>query len=406
MKILDLLTIPEDAPSRLREVLKLKRGERIRLSYLSGTGDVVGTYSHWRNGRSDPRVPVITYSAMFFDLVKRLDARAQVITPWPAPVESEEMIQFSTVARKQTGSRLRHFFNEVTYTQKCVDSVNKFDPHVVVASTDFQPLGWKRLQRHRKLVVSAHNTFWPMGRKSRDLKSLLKLRILANQSQAIDGAVCTSAECMRQIAEVTKGRVVGLVEFPQVVALYEAESRNLARNLLFLGRIEASKGIFMLLDAFLGLGEASKKLNLVFAGSGTAEMELKLRIAASASENIQFLGSLDSEGVHKEIAASDLIICPTTSAFNEGLALVGFEGAAHGIPSLLSSVVPAAELLGDGCTVFEADNAEALKKALAILTTDEAVYSGLRQGSMDLRPGLYDRSRSWGSQLCTVLLSL
>lgn len=403
---MQLSYIPENAEIALRQKLNLSPNERIRISYLSGTGDVVGTFRHWREGCHDPRVPVITYSAMFYDLVEKLQASAQVITPWPSDDVANDMVEFVTLSREPRRSRLGHIYNELRYTRECVEKIEQFDPHFVVASTDFQPLGWKSLGKKRKLIVSAHNTFWPMNRGSKDFKSRIKRLILAYQSSAIDAAVCTSGECARQIAEITKSRIVGQVEFPQIVERYEEHPSELAKDLLFLGRIEESKGIFLLLDAFLSLKPTHQNLTLTFAGTGTDAGELETRIAASGASNIKYIGLLDSQGVHQQIAKSDLVVCPTTSAFNEGLALVGFEAAAHGVPTLLSSVVPASELLRDACMVFEADNGSALQRSLQILTTDKAVYSGLRRGVAHIQHSLYDRSQSWGSHLSSALLSL
>ena len=76
---LELLTLPDTAAEQLRR--RFGPGDApLRLSYFCGPGDVLGTYRHWCEGRHDPRVPIITYSSMFFELVRRLNARAQVIS--------------------------------------------------------------------------------------------------------------------------------------------------------------------------------------------------------------------------------------------------------------------------------------------------------------------------------------
>lgn len=403
---MDLLVVPDGAAEQLRKRFGLKEGEKLRVTYLSGTGDVVGTYRAWREGRHDPRVAVITYSAMFYELIDRLDARAQIITSWEAPSgQPDDRLEFKTVARRREGSRLTSIGVEAAYTRECVEAVNAFAPHLVVADSDFSLIGWRRLRKGRKLVVSVHNAFWPMGRKPRGVRSRLKAALLRSQAGAIDAAVCTSQECARQVSEITDGRVTPLIEFPQVVERYADQPRAIARKLLFLGRIEKFKGVFLLLDAFMALlPEDREHLELVFAGSGSAEAELARCIEAIGQRNIRFLGRLDGPGVHQEIAAADLVICPTKSTFNEGLALVGFEAAAHGIPALVSSVVPAAEALG--CAVFQADSQASLVLALERLTNSKAQYQEMKERVAGVRDALYDRSMSWGSQLCKAMTSL
>lgn len=41
--------------------------------------------------------------------------------------------------------------------------------------------------------------------------------------------------------------------------------------------------------------------------------------------------------------------------------MLRIEAAAHGVPMLLSSVVPVVDLLGAGCVVFKADDAASLR---------------------------------------------
>ncbi len=402
---LNLVEVPTGAALTIREMLALGSEEQLRISYLSGTGDVVGTFIHWMDGRHDPRVPVITYSAMFYDIVQALSAHAQIITPWNSEGVSDPRFKFETIAREPSSGGLAKIVGELQYTQKCIAAINQYDPHIVVSNTDFQPLGWRNVKRKRRLILSAHNTFWPMGSRPSDLKSLAKLAIVKFQAAALDGAVCTSSECQRQIASVTRNRVLGQVEFPQLVDEFELNAASSARRLLYLGRIEASKGVFMLLDAFTAVSASVPGLSLTFAGTGTAEKELEEKIAATGSHDVRFVGNLDAKGVHAAIADSDLIVCPTMTTFNEGLALVGFEAAAHGVPSLVSSVVPAADLLGQGCMVFTADDSASLRRALASLTADAESYQRLKAEVVKIRPSLYDRSKSWGSMLLSAMMA-
>lgn len=402
---LNLVEVPAGAALSIRETLGIGREEQLRISYLSGTGDVVGTFRHWTDGRHDPRVPVITYSAMFYELVQELSAHAQIITPWNSEGVSDPRFKFETIARGGSRIGVAKIASELQYTRKCIAAINRYDPHIVVSNTDFQPLGWRSLKRNRKLILSAHNTFWPMGSRPSGLKSLTKLAILKFQAEALDGAICTSSECQRQISSVTRNRVLGQVEFPQLVDEFDLNAASSARRLLYLGRIEASKGVFMLLDAFSAVRASVPGLSLTFAGSGTAEKELVDKIAATGFHDVRFVGNLDAKGVHAAIADSDLIVCPTMTTFNEGLALVGFEAAAHGVPSLVSSVVPAADLLGRGCVVFKADDDASLRSALVSLAADAERYQRLKAEVVKIRPSLYDRSKSWGSNLVSTMLS-
>ena len=402
---MNLLDLPESAAEQLRRRFDLG-ADKLRISYYCGPGDVLGTFRYWQQGRHDPRLPIVTYSAMFYELVRHLDAQAQIVTSACPDFDSGSGLWFSAVQRKPWTSTADYIRSQKAIVRDTAARIAEFDPHIVVVSTDFPPAGWPRLARGRRLIVSAHNSFWPMGERPSTLKGKIRQFRLSSHARSIDGAVCVSAECSRQIETLTRGRVHGPVAVPQIVNSYGNRSRAGVRNLLFLGRIEASKGVFMLLDAFLSLKDRHEQLHLSYAGSGSKDAELRTRVAAAGTRDVHILGQLDSQTVHRQIDEADLIVCPTTRGFNEGLATVGLEAAAHGVPTLLSSVVPAQDMLGAGCMVFEADNMKALEHSLERLVSEDAVYKNLVKGLETIQAKLHDRSQSWGTQLGRVLLSL
>src|SRR4051812_28830355 len=52
----------------------------LRLLYIAGPGDVVGTFRHWKAGRDDPSEVAVTYSGQFFDLCRAIGAQGLVIS--------------------------------------------------------------------------------------------------------------------------------------------------------------------------------------------------------------------------------------------------------------------------------------------------------------------------------------
>jgi glycosyltransferase involved in cell wall biosynthesis len=106
-----------------------------------------------------------------------------------------------------------------------------------------------------------------------------------------------------------------------------------------------------------------------------------------------------------ELQSADLLVCPTRSTFNEGLALVVLEAAACGTPSVLSSVVPAKEQAGQACLEFEADDVAALTNALRTIISDPARYQQLKQATSGLRSRMVDRRLSWGTRLYEAMVS-
>lgn len=404
----DVIVIPEGAGADLRRHLGLQHSESVRVTFIPGPGDVAGTFDYWRAGRHEPRVPIVAYSLMFYELMERLNARCQIIAIHPIGTSArsaDDKFGFEQVTPLPATNRWSWMRSRRKHARDLISMVGAFDPHVIVTSTHNPPSSWKSLAQGRKLVLTAHNSFWPMGRPPKDIKGRLRKALLSSQAAALDAAICTSHECARQVADITGGRVQGEVQCPQVVARYPIQQRDVARNLLFLGRIEDSKGLFLLIDAFERVAQRHRDLTLVIVGSGSAEKALKVRLAASAhADQITFLGRVGSEEVHSAIAAADLLVCPTMTSFNEGLAVVGFEAAAHGIPAVLSSVVPAVDLLGESSTIYEADNGTALAQAISSLIEDPSAYRDRCEATSAVRDKIYDRSLSWGSGLFRALI--
>jgi glycogen(starch) synthase len=405
----DILQIPGTAGSKVRKHLGLSTSDALRVAFIPGPGDVAGTFQHWRAQQHEPRVPIIAYSLMFYELMDRLDAHSLIISLESVAAARESMsdrFHFQQIVPRPATGRWSYFWSQYQFAKSINAIVGDYDPHVVVTSTHNPALSWPRLAKNRKLVLTAHNSFWPQGSEPTGLKARLRKALLSSHARALDAAICTSHECARQVALLTDGRIQADVECPQIVSRYPIEERTDVRNLLFLGRVERPKGVFLLLDVFEQITQQYPSLRLTIAGDGDAAPELRHRLLTSSlSQKVSFLGRVDSQGVHAAIAASDLVVCPTMTSFNEGLAVVGFEAAAHGIPTILSSVVPASHLLSDSCTMYQADDPASLRQALCGLIDNPHAYREKCAATAGARDMIYDRTLSWGSGLFRAIMN-
>ncbi len=115
------------------------------------------------------------------------------------------------------------------------------------------------------------------------------------------------------------------------------------RIVLFLSRLDAKKGIELLLDAF---AEASRRVNdvvLVIAGSGPAgyvqaleERARQLQIA----DRIVWTGHLDGSLKAAALAATDVFVLPSHS---ENFGIAAAEALACGVPTIVSDQVAISE---------------------------------------------------------------
>jgi len=403
-----VVTAPDFA-QRLAARYRLAPDEPFRIAFHAGPGDAAGSFDHWMTGTHDPRVPIIAYSTQFFTLADRIGAEAHIITEPPhLPTHNHPGFHFTPIARDRARQGLGWHLEQARYARRVLAHLRRIRPHVVVMGTDFPFWAYGALPRESALIITMHNTFWPMGRRGTGAKARLKQALSGRGMRRLSAAVCTSPECARQLAALT-GRAEALfVEMPQIPAarLPALRPRTRADKLLFLGRIEADKGIFDLLAAFSTLATQHPDITLTFAGTGTAAPALQEAIAAAPhAGRIRFAGQLPADGVLAALQAVDLLICPTRSSFNEGLALVVIEAAAAGVPSVVSSVVPAQDLVPGACAVFPADDTAALQSTLARLIDSPAAYSALAGLTAPARAQVLDRAHSWGSQLAQALLA-
>jgi glycosyltransferase involved in cell wall biosynthesis len=401
--------LPKDAAAALRRHLGKHENDPLRIAYVPGPGDVVGTFDHWRNGLQDPRVPVITYSGMFYSLLHGLSAQGLVLAAEEKqPALPDQNVTFRRVYRQLGHRGLRYRWAEIRYAISLARTINSWRPDITIIGSDAPPsvFGWLR----GPTILSAHNTFWPMGQRPKSSRSRLSLLLLASHLRHVTAAICTSSECARQIVELGGFRPT-FVEVPQVsnrhVSTGITPFREHGQSITFVGRIEENKGVFDLLLAFEKLSVTMKGLTLSFAGEGGALTKLRSAVdQSSVRDQIRLLGRIDSPTVHALLDASDIVVCPTRSSFNEGLAMVVVEAAIHGRPSVVSSVVPASELFSDGCLVFPADDPTALQAAIQSLLKSPAALRRLSDGAVSARHKCLDRSRSWGSQLFHAMLAI
>jgi glycogen(starch) synthase len=398
-----------DAGPALRKKLGLTSDAQMRIAYVPGPGDVIGTFGNWRNNQHDPRVPVFTYSSMFYELLEKLNAQGLLVTRHPAtdpvPDAPDQRVSFQRLIKKPDTGFAGYWRREATYGRALMRHVEKFDPHIVVVSTDVPWFFWPKLGKNRICLLSAHNTFWLMGAPPTRALTKLRLWLTARAMSGLSGAVCTSDECARQIDALSKGTVPTWTEIPQQKRSYAiVRSRKTVRHICFVGRIVMAKGMHMLIDAFSKVARDRPDMTLTFAGSGIAEDALNARIAELRDTRIRFPGRLPAADVHMLLDNSDLLVCPTRTDFAEGLGLVVAEAAAHGVPSVVSSVVPARDLFTDACATFPANDTAALTDILETLVHSPDLYQALCDGTAQNRDIMLDRSRSWGSQLVHAML--
>jgi glycosyltransferase involved in cell wall biosynthesis len=186
----------------------------------------------------------------------------------------------------------------------------------------------------------------------------------------------------RSIAEFTVARgdiAEGLVDVVlgavDTEAFHPLEGRRASERvrLLFVGNVEANKGVWTVFEAFMRLASTRPELSLVIAGPGNPDIAAEMQAKASAadlSERFELLGFVDHSKLPELYRSADLVAAP--SQYEGGLGMVYLEAMASGLPVIASAAGGAAEAVADGETgIFVAPgSAEEASAAIEALVAD------------------------------------
>lgn len=101
-------------------------------------------------------------------------------------------------------------------------------------------------------------------------------------------------------------------------------------SLLFVGRLDRRKGIFILLQAFLKLVDDNLNVRLLIAGDGQQEMQVRDFLRQQKLENVELLGKIDEAEKTRLYARCDIFCSP--ALYGESFGIVLVEAMASGKP--------------------------------------------------------------------------
>jgi glycosyltransferase involved in cell wall biosynthesis len=110
-------------------------------------------------------------------------------------------------------------------------------------------------------------------------------------------------------------------------------------------------------------------------------------------------GFCDKEMLAELLAASHLVIVPTRSDFEEGLAKTCVEAVLAGRPFVTSPVCPALVSLGAAGVGVPPDDVQAYGDALIRLAEDPVFYAAKAKECIPLQAQFYDPSRAYKAVL-------
>lgn len=148
-------------------------------------------------------------------------------------------------------------------------------------------------------------------------------------------------------------------------------------NLVFCGRVGERKGAFDLINAFSQLTAPQKEATkLIFAGDGEIEKAQQLAAELKITEQVNFLGWINSQQREQILAKADIFILPS---YNEGLPMAILEAMAWGLPIITTPVggIPELVINQQNGLLVQPGNIQELSTAIALLIKDEKLRRDL-----------------------------
>ncbi len=148
--------------------------------------------------------------------------------------------------------------------------------------------------------------------------------------------------------------------------------QNPARQVLFIGRLVAVKGLPFLIEAWARIARQFPEVVLKVVGDGPDRQCLERRtVQLGLADRVVITGNQSQEQVRAHLRESDLFVM---ASFAEGVPVVAMESLAAGVPVVATRVGGMTELVEEGVTglLVPPGNADALAEALAHLLDDAA----------------------------------
>lgn len=150
-------------------------------------------------------------------------------------------------------------------------------------------------------------------------------------------------------------------------------------NLLFLGWLEESKGVFDLLEALRILRDQGVSFHLTLGGDGTA-MPVARRFVEQhrLTGQVTFAGWVDNEAKNALLGSCDIFVLPS---WNEGLPNAMIEAMSAGLACVVTNVGTISDYVTDGreALIVEPHNRAELAKAMKGLILNHSLRDALGQ---------------------------
>lgn len=396
------------------------RESGLRALYVLGPGDIVKMYRELLDGIESSVQMHQDFSKLFLDWCDESGTKAHLVS-WHSRSEVLEDGPYLLENRPKPPLYYRrgllHHIGQFMYGLGIVATAVRERANVVIA--DSGSAHWIVLSLLPifgiPVIAVMHNSLWAAGFRPKRFphRQLLSLDGFFFRHSAA-ATVCVSPECERQVRELAgtpKGPVyqcraqyrLGFLDNVKPVPPHSSRPFRV----MFLGRIEAFKGVFMILSMAEKLEkEFPGQFAWKIVGGGPALEPLRQEAEERKLSQVEITGRVSNAQLIEALGWAHVLVAPTTSGFCEGLAMTAAEGVLAGRPVVVSTVVPAWEVLGDASIVAQAESVDSFVSAFRRLLLEPDYYEHCQRATTGAQAQFYHAPEGLGAVLGRAILAL
>ena len=222
-------------------------------------------------------------------------------------------------------------------------------------------------RKHKPYVITPHGMLYPqaLARSAWKKKLLLIGGGVDKDLRLADCIHCTCKEEMNYYRALGYKNPVAVIPNPVPIPSFIDELRNerSIKRVGFLGRLHPRKNVEALLDAWIRLGDKTKKAQLVVMGKGEAAYEamLKERVKQSELTNVEFAGFVTGREKFERLASLTVLCVPSDF---ENFGMIVTEALSVGTPVIASLGTPWEELNSEHCGFWVQNNVKTLGETI------------------------------------------
>jgi glycosyltransferase involved in cell wall biosynthesis len=180
-------------------------------------------------------------------------------------------------------------------------------------------------------------------------------------------------------------RLEHLIELASCPASLPSENSDRRRTILFVGRVEESKGVTDLLEACVPILKEYPDTELVYVGEGTASKTLQDRIRdAGITSRASLVGRVPHAEIGRYLAKVYVLVAPTRRGL-EGWPMSALESLAMGVPVIGPAAGPFPFMIQNEVNglLFSADSVADLRRAVHRLLDSPKLRQSLSDGAIE-----------------------